>query len=299
MDFAHEQLFGRYRGGYADPNLEDSFDDDNMNGGGDEGELTDFFKGGIKDEEKSSYTVKTVSDGSFEGGRYISATPGGAARKAATAIFRHIDTESGVRAQSKSAKRAKIPINTALAKLYNKKNPIKNITFVILRIDRNDLRKYFAYTAVREKIAPKTIKKNDENGNPIVITSKVTVKPTELPEEYKAENKQFQKVKAAKARAIKDKEEGKKPARKPRAAAKAKGEAKAKKPAAAKKAAKGKGVPSLADIVKALTVSSPVAPAKKPAKTPRAAKKPAAPKAKKAAAPKAKKTGGDGYCSFF
>jgi len=293
MDFAHEQLFGRYRGGYANAELEDNFDD-NMNG---EDKFEDFFRGGIKDEEKSSYTVKTVSDGSFEGGRYISATPGGAARKAATAIFRHIDTESGVRAQSKSAKRAKIPINAVLAKIYTKKNPIKDITFVILRIDRNDLRKYFAYTAVREKIAPKEIKKNDENGNPIVITSKVTVKPTELPEEYKAENKQFQKVKAAKARAIKDKEEGKKPARKPRAATKAKGEAKAKKPAAAKKAAKGKGVPSLADIVKALTISSPVAPAKKPAKTPRGAKKPAAPKAKKA--PKGKKTGGDGYCSFF
>jgi hypothetical protein len=297
------EQFGNYRGGYQ--NNDYSNDETALDG------EDNFFVGGIKDEEKSSYTVSHVSDGTFEGGYYISATPGGAAKKAATAIFRHIDMETGVRPPSKSEKRIHVPINTALAKIYNKRNPISEISFVILRIDRNDLRKYFAYDAVRERLKDKTVEYTDAKGNikTIDINFKITVTKGKLDEELVKENKKFQKVKAAKVRAVKDKEEGKKPARKPRAP---KGEAKPKKAASAKKAASGKkaapkksnkkGAPTLADIVKALSSSPTEVKPKKSAKKP-AAKKPAAkkPAAKKSAAKKSakKSTTGGGFCSFF
>lgn len=303
----HGNLFTNYKGGTPP----DEYDDMALDTTSDE----TFFTGGIKDEEKSSYTVTHVSDGTFEGGYYISATPGGAAKKAATSIYRHIDMETGVRPPSKSDKRIPVPINTALAKFYNKRNPISEISFVILRIDRNDLRKYFAYNAVREHIDPIPVYYKDANGKklakPIMITSKITVTKGTLDEELVQENKKFQKVKAAKVRAVKDKEEGKKPARKPRAP---KGEAKPKKAASAKKATPKKstknGAPTLADIVKALSSSpSEVKPkksakksaAKKSAAKKSAAKKPAAkkPAAKKSAAKKSAKKSGGGFCSFF
>lgn len=301
-------------GGYGDDELYDG----EFSGGYNNSQVTDgFFSGGVKDEDKSSYTVKEVSDGSFEGGYYISSSPGGAARKAATAIFRHIDIESGVRPQSKSSKRNHVPVSAALSKIYGKQNPIKEVSFVILRIDRNDLRKYFAYTAVREKLRGKVVpyKTVDARGRETVkeikIDYKITVKRNELPEQYASENKRFKNTKVAKQRAVE------------RATARANGEVvkrapakkTAKKTAAkkapAKKAAAPKSekktkkstAPTLADIIKSLSRSGDAKPAKKSAaKKPAAAKK--APAAKKAAAKKpaakktAKKTGG-GYCSFF
>lgn len=299
-------LLGGY--GYGEYDNED----DNYTTGGYDKPVTDgFFSGGVKDEDKSSYTVKEVSDGSFEGGYYISSSPGGAARKAATAIFRHIDIESGVRPQSKSSKRNHVPVSAALSKIYGKQNPIKEVSFVILRIDRNDLRKYFAYTAVREKLRGKVVpyKTVDARGRETIkeikIDYKITVKRNELPDQYESENKRFKNTKVAKKRAVE------------RATARANGEvvkrAPAKKTVAkktpAKKAAapksekktKKSAAPTLADIIKSLSRSGDTKPAKKSAAKKPAAKKPAAKKtaAKKPAAKKtAKKTGG-GYCSFF
>jgi len=303
-------------GGYA----EDGELNDELYGGYNNSQVTDgFFSGGVKDEEKSSYTVKEVSDGSFEGGYYISSSPGGAARKAATAIFRHVDIESGVRPQSKSSKRNHVPVSAALSKIYGKQNPIKEVSFVILRIDRNDLRKYFAYTAVREKLRGKVVpyKTVDARGRETIkeikIDYKITVKRNELPEQYASENKRFKNTKVAKQRAVErataraNGEVVKRaPAKKTAAKKTAAKKAPAKKAAAPKseKKTKKSAAPTLADIIKSLSRSGDDAkPAKKSAsKKPSASKK--APAAKKAAAKKpaakktAKKTGG-GYCSFF
>jgi hypothetical protein len=79
----------------------------------------DFFAGGAKDANERSFTVVKASVGSFEGGRFISTSAYNAAKKAATAVFRHVDIESGVtkpRKQASTTKNVKeITVDKSLA----------------------------------------------------------------------------------------------------------------------------------------------------------------------------------------
>ena len=291
----------------------------------------DFFAGGAKAANERSFTVVKASVGSFEGGRFISTSAYNAAKKAATAVFRHVDIESGVtnpRKQASTTKNVKeITVDKSLAAKF-KRNPMSEVEIVLYRTDRQNAHKYYAYTAVREKIDnPQVVERVNQDGKTakVVFQYKINIKPTELDEEYTEKNVQLSKEFNAAKRALKrrDANEGKAPkaakaAKAPKAAKKitvddiiksltvkptkaakpAKAAAKpakaAAKPAkAAAKPAKAAKLVTVDDIIKSLS-------AKPVAKAPKGEKKPkAAPKGeKKGKAPRKALYGGN-YCSFF
>lgn len=298
----------------ADLDYGNLFTNKNYGGGDDEDEdafdSEDFFAGGKMGDNDYSYSVVKATVGSYVGGSFVATTSTGAAKKAATAILRHVDIESGVKQQNASEKRHPIEVNKALVKRY-KANPVANFSFILERHSRTKSeRKFFAYKVERTKLdEPKEFTRGVE----FTLDYEVKVHKDVLPEEYVEQNKEFLKLKNAKKRAEKAKEaraNGEVKARKPRArkaaaeedkpkkATKKAAEGAAKKPkkTAAKKAEQS-GSPSLQDILEVLS-RKPAAAAPKKEKKP-AAKKPAAkkPAAKKPAAKKATK--GGGYCSFF
>ncbi len=270
--------------------------------GGEDDELNDFFggyndynaddnaeivliDGGSKKENERTFSVESSNVGSpsYEGGRFISTSAYNASKKAATAIFRHVDNQMGIVKGDKKKGKAS-------------KNHVKKVVFILYRHDKKNPVKYYKYEAERvqaDKPVPVKIILNKGTANEEVKTinfsQSVTVRPLDLDEEYVNRNKEAQKEFAAKKRAQKKKEEDKlNPEKKTR---------KTKKPAApkAKKVAapKAKKVASIQDIIKALSVT----PKKKAEKKPKAAAKKPKAAAKKPKA--AKKVSGGGYCSFF
>jgi hypothetical protein len=168
---------------------------------------------------------------------------------------------------------------------------MSEVEIVLYRTDRQNAHKYYAYTAVREKIDnPQVVERVNANGKTakVVFQYKINVKPSELDEEYKEKNAQLSKEFNSTKRALKrrDANEGK-----PVKAAKAPKAPKAAKAAKAPKAAKAAKAPkkiTVDDIIKSLTVKPTKA--TKPAKAAKAPKAPKAAKAAKAAkAPKAAK----------
>ena len=295
---------------------EQNFTDYNTHGGGDEEEdidevvQDDFFAGGAKAVNERSFTVEKADIGSFSGGRFISTSSYNAAKKAATAIFRHIDVESGVakpRKQAASTKNGReVTVNRTLAQRYTKKNPVSQITFVLHRIDRQNPQKYYAYTAERLHASkPKIIRRGDVD---VAFNHVITVKQSDLSDDYVALNAQLSKdFNAAKRAAKRRAENPDKPlkARKPKAP-KAPKAAKAAKAAKAPKAAKAAKAAKAPKAAKKITVADIIKSSSMPAKP---VKAPKAPKAPKTAKPKtAKKTTGKaprkalfggGSCSFF
>ena len=305
----------------------DYFNDFKQNGGGEDNEdelndqldNNDFFAGGAKDKNERSFTVEKASVGSFTGGRFVSTSAYNAAKKAATAVFRHIDVESGVakpRKQAATTKNARdVGVNPALAKKYTKKSPASEVTIVLHRIDRQNAQKYYAYTATRLRAERPIVVERTANGKTVSVSFNftVSVKPAELHQDYVAMNAELSKEFNAAKRAAKRRAEN---PDKPVKARKPKAEKAAKAPKAPK-AAKGEKKLTVASIIKALSKSSEAAKAPKAPKAPKAAKAPKAPKAKapkakapKAKAPKAPKAKapkakapkglfGGGSCSFF
>jgi hypothetical protein len=305
----------------------DYFNDFKHNGGGEDDfeeslnvEEQDFFAGGAKDKNERSFTVEKASIGSFSGGRFISTSAYNAAKKAATAVFRHIDVESGVakpRKQAATTKNGKeVVVNRTLAQKYSKKNPVSEVNIVLHRIDRLNAQKYYAYTATRLRAERPIVIPRTANGKTVNVSFNFTisVKPAELSANYAAMNAELAKeFNAAKRAAKRRAANGDKPvkARKPKAEKAPKAPKAAKAPKAKKaaktpkaKAAKGKKI-TVEDIIKQLsapktkTVKAPKTKAAKAPKT-KAAK---APKAKTPKTKTAKKTPkglfGGGSCSFF
>ena len=284
------QFFGRRSGGG-----DDDIEGDDFNGGSrhnrrsyyksggnaDTTEGDNFFAGGGKKENERSFTVHHASVGTFSGGRFISSSASGAAKKAASAIFRCLDVEMGFKKNAKNAK--PVPQNSALKAKYGKKRVV-SVSFVLYRTDRKNPNKYYAYDATRTVFdRPEII---ERAGATIKISQKIDVKKGELSADLHAENKAAQKKRADVKRKARDVEAG--VVRKPRKAAK-KPKAAAKKP----KGAKGAKKITINDIIKSL--SKPPA-AGKPKKT-KAAKKTRA--AKKPRSGKKSATTGGGNCSFF
>ncbi len=299
----HQNTFADYNrggGGYDDVEDVEDVDDEVL-------DTNDFFAGGAKAVNERSFTVENANIGSFSGGRFISTSSYNAAKKAATAIFRHIDVESGVakpRKQAASTKNGReVVVNRLLAQRFTKKNPATQISFVLHRIDRQNPQKYYAYTAERvHAVKPKSIQRGDTK---VTFNYLITVKQSTLSEEYVARNTELSKeFNAAKRAAKRRAENADKPpkARKPKApkapkAAKAPKAPKAAKAAKAAKAPKAAKKITVADIIKSLSVPS------KPVKAPKAkaaAKPKTAAKAKKTTgkAPRKALFGG-GSCSFF
>jgi len=278
------QFFGNRRGG-APGEDDDEKDNDIFGGEGPTYSNDDFFAGGGKKEYERSFTVHHTSVGSYNDGRFISASASGAAKKAASAIFRRLDVETGLKKNPKNAK--PVPQNSALKAKYGKK-PILQVSFVLYRIDRKNPNKYYAYTATRVVFdRPEVISRG---GATIKITQKIDVKKGQLSAELEAENKAAQKKRAEVKRKARDAEAGvvRKP-RKAKAAKKPKAEKKPKTEKAAKKSKAAKGSPkklTINDIIKSLSKPPSAGKVKKT----KAAKKPKAAK---------KTTGGSGYCSFF
>ena len=285
-----------YNGGSDDFFDEDYLDEDE--GGEDEDE--DFFGGAGKkkrssstsakkadDSSKHSFSVASVDIGSYEGGHFVSSTATNAAKKAATAIFRHIDLESGAAKAPKNAKGETkvVAVNSGLKAKYGSK-PIANVAvhFVILRKERKSLPKYYAYVAKRIKLSNPVQTKKAGNRPAIKYEYKVELKADKLSAKFEAENEEFKKAynaaKRAKKAAVEKKE---KKAAAPKKTA-------APKKAATKKTSSGKSTPkkgkkvsnaNLDDIIKALSNSSKRAAAPKPKKA--APKRATSPKPKKAA----------------
>ena len=316
MNHFNDATFNYKRGGYSEMIKDDMYDNgtEEFNNIEDGIKHEDFFAGGAKGANERSFTVVNASFGSFEGGRFISTSAYNAAKKAATAVFRHVDVESGVtkpRKQAKTTKNVKeIEVDKSLAAKF-KKSPISQVEFVLYRTDRQNAHKYYAYTAVREKISnPKTVERVNADGKTarVVFQYTVSVKPSELDEEYVQKNAQLSKEFNATKRALKRREANDgKPVKAPKAkAAKAPKKItvdeiiksltvkpKAAKPAKAAKAAKPAKAAKLItvdDIIKSL--SKPIA--AKGAKKPKAAKG----AAKKGKAPRKALYGGNS-CSFF
>lgn len=337
-DFFDEDFFGR------DGNGDGDGDDDESNS--ESGDDDANFFGGARKKSKSSssgskkatdvsskhsFSVAHVSIGSYEGGHFVSSTATNAAKKAATAIFRHIDLESGAVSPPKTAKGEvkSVKIDAKLKALYGKK-PITGVkvNFVILRKERKSLPKYYAYYAIRTKLASPVKTAKVGNRPAIKYEYKVELKKSELPAQYKAENEEFKKAynaakKAKKAAVEKKEKKATAPKKTTTKKTTAKKDATPKKTASPKKASNVK----LDDIIKALSNSSAKtkkAPATKkdapkPKKSPTkkaAPKRSASPKPKKSPAkkaapkrsaspkPKAKKgakkvSGGGDFCSFF
>ena len=307
--------------GYEDDDFfdEDYLDEDNGSDGTDEDAFEEDFFGGARkkksssaskskspknddDKTKHSFSVVHVDIGSFEGGHFVSSTATNAAKKAATAIFRHIDIESGVAKPPKNAKgeTKSVSVNSQLKAKYGKspiasaKNPIH---FVILRKERKSLPKNYAYTAVRIKLSNPVETKKTGTRPAIKYEYKIQLKKVELPEKYKRENEDYKKeynaAKRAKKAAVEKKAAPKKAAPKRAASPKP-------KKAGPKKV--GLNEVTLNDVIRSLTNTAPKP--KKVAPKKAAPKRSASPKPKKAAAPKktaAKKAmkGGSGFCSFF
>ena len=300
----------------------DYFNDFKHNGGGEDEENgmdmnmdeADFFAGGAKDKSERSFTVEKANIGSFSGGRFVSTSAYNAAKKAATAVFRHIDVESGVAKPRKQAATTKngrdVAVNRTLAQKYTKKNPVSEITFVLHRIDRQNAQKYYAYTATRLRADRPIVIPRTANGKTVNVSFNFTisVKPAELSADYVAMNAELAKeFNAAKRAAKRRAANGDKPvkARKPKAA-------KAAKAAKAPKAAKGKKI-TIEDIIKDLSAPKTKAMKTKKMTVNDIIKELSAPKAKapKAKAPKAKTPKakgakkapkglfGGGSCSFF
>ena len=276
-DLLAEQLYGgKYNRYGGEPEDADDVDEDFFAGGYGDDKAEDIMQlGGAKKENEVTFCVESASVGTYEGGRFVSTSAYNAAKKAATAIFRHND---------KSAKGGK--------------KAAKTIQFILYRNDRKKAVKYYSYEATRV-VADKPLEvkryvnKGTSNQKVITIkfTQKVSLKTLDLTAEYENKNKEEQKVFAAKKRAAKRKAEAAanpdKKQRKPKAAAKTK---KSSKPA------------SVEDLIKALTVSGEKKKSKA-VKKPKAEKKSKAEKKPKSAAAKKPKTkkgmSGGGYCSFF
>ena len=291
---------------------EDYSDEDNS-------EDEDFFGGAGKkkrpsraspakkadDSSKHSFSVAYVDTGSYEGGHFVSSTATNAAKKAATAIFRHIDLESGAAKPPKTAKGETkvVKIDSRLKDKYGKK-PISGVAvhFVLLRKERKSLPKYYAYVAKRVKLSNPVETKKVGNRPAIKYEYKVELKADKLSAKFEAENEEFKKAYNAAKRSKKaavEKKEKKAAAPKKTAVKKpAAKKAAAPKKAAAKKTSSGKSTPKkgkkvtgvdLDDIIKALSnPSGKKVAAPKRATSPKPAKK-AAPK--RATSPKpAKKT---------
>lgn len=274
---------GLYGGNADDYNYdaEDAEDnEDNFFAGGNP-EDTLYKLGGAKQENENTFCVESANVGSYQGGRFVSTSAYNASKKAATAIFKHIDKEMGITKQDKG-KAAKG------AKGTTKKQHVKKIEFVLYRHDKKKPVKYYKYEAERVQadvpvVVDRVINKGTSKEKKVRITfsQKVSVHPLELDAEYVERNKEEQKIFSAKKRAAKRKEEAaanpEKKQRKPKAAAKAKPSVK-----------KTKKVASIEDVIKALSV-----PSKKTEKKSKAEKK-----AKDAKKPK-KVVKGGGFCSFF
>ena len=325
--------------GYEDDDFfdEDYLDEDNSSDGTDEDAFEEDFFGGARkkksssaskskspknddDKTKHSFSVVHVDIGSFEGGHFVSSTATNAGKKAATAIFRHIDIESGVAKPPKNAKgeTKSVSVNSQLKAKYGK-SPIASarnpIHFVILRKERKSLPKNYAYTAVRIKLSNPVETKKTGTRPAIKYEYKIQLKKVELPEKYKRENEDYKKeynaAKRAKKAAVEKKAAPKKAAPKkaaPKRAASPKPKKAAPKRAASPKPKKagpkkvGLNEVTLNDVIRSLTNTAPKP--KKVAPKKAAPKRSASPKPKKAAAPKktaAKKAmkGGSGFCSFF
>ena len=332
-DFYTENLFKRMNGGRSHD--EDYYDEDEVYDEDEDSDVSeeDFFAGGANDKNQFSFTVEKAFTGTYEGGRFISKDANGAAKKASTAIFRHLDIELGIAKNRKVATTTvnaiPVAINTDLIRKHGKQ-PINNVSFILERTDREKPKKYYSYTATRIKlddpaVVKRAVKKSDDDapvgkgkGKKDVVTItfnyKVKIETNELPEEYMAKNLEFRK-KAAKKRA--DKRRAENPDDYPVT------ERKTRKPRAAAKKVKAT---SVEEIIKALT--SPVKQTRKtkvaaedkaPRKTKVAAEGKAPRKTKVAAEDKAprktkvaaegegkaprkaltKKTTGGGFCSFF
>jgi hypothetical protein len=344
MDGFKEQFYGA--GNYDD---EDFFDEDYLREDGkdeddedDEAdEANDFFGGGRKkrttsrgsgsakksadSSSKHSFSVAHVDIGSYEGGHFVSSTATNAAKKAATAIFRHIDLQSGAAKPGKNAKgeTKSVKVDAGLKAKYGKK-PITGVAvhFVLFRNERKSLSKYYAYVAKRTKLSSAAKGPVDKNGKVVKYEYKVQLKKADLPAKYQALNEELKKEHNAK-KAKKAAAEKKAANPKPKKAAAPKKTGAVKKP----RAKKATNV-TLDDIIKSLSGSAskraaspkPKKAAAKKATSPKpkkaAAKKATSPKPKKAAAPKTKKAtspkpkkaapkkakamkGGSGFCSFF
>jgi hypothetical protein len=281
------QFFGNRQGGGVD---DDDYNDETGHNNASDSRGDDFFAGGGKKENERSFTVHHTSVGTFTDGRFISSSASGAAKKAASAIFRRLDVEMGLKKNPKNAK--PVAQNSALKAKYGKKHVLQ-VSFVLYRIDRKNPNKYYAYTATRVVFdRPEVISRG---GATIKISQKIDVKKGQLSAELQAENKAAQKKRAEVKRKARDVEAG--VVRKPRKAAK--GAKKAKAPKAAKKAKTAKKADhaspkklTINDIIKSL--SKP--PISGKVKKTKAAKKP---KAEKKAKRAKKTTGGSGFCSFF
>jgi len=304
-----------------DSSDEDSFDDDDFFGGARKKKSNSRKSASPKKSadasSKHSFSVAHVEIGSYEGGHFVSSTATNAAKKAATAIFRHIDLQSGAAKPGKNAK-TDVKVDAGLKAKYGKK-PITGVAvhFILFRNERKSLSKYYAYVAKRTKLTSAAKGPVDKDGKQVKYEYKVELKKSDLPAKYQTLNEQHKKdnnAKKAKKAAAEKKAANPKP-KKATAPKKATG---AKKAAAPKKvvAKKVKGT-TLNDIIKALSGTAPkpkkataakkaAAPKKtspKRAASPKPKKSPAkkaSPKPKKAAAPKkAAMKGGSGFCSFF
>ena len=300
----------------------DLFNDDFFAGGNSENvdnSDTLYKLGGSKQENERTFCVEEVNIGSYKGGRFVSTSAYNAAKKAATAIFRHIDIETGLVKPKKSSSSLKLKhhnvannvamVNNALKKLYGNKR-VNTVVFILCRHDKKNPVKYYKYEAVRSTnpdgpvTVERTINKGTSRQKTITITfnQTVSIHPVPLDDEYVAMNKEAQKEYAAAKRAAKVKAEN--PEKKVKATKKtAEKKVKAPKKTAEKKV-KASKTATIDDIIRSLSASPKKKAEKKPkaaaAKKPKAAaeKKPKAAAAKKPKAA-AKKVKGGGYCSFF
>lgn len=263
---------------------EDVDDEDNLYGGyyaddnNKENTLANMYAettGGAKlEEDDNTYTIAHSSTG-YTGGRYVSKTASGAAKKAGTTIF-------------KSMKGSKKPVRSG-----NTDKTIHEAFVVLERTRQGKCKKYYAYELEHILLGtPKVVTiKYDKNGNKLSgknapelkYNYKTTAKKAELPDEFVELNKEAKKKYAAAKKVQKAKENGEvpKPKRKTPAAAK-----KPKKAPAPKNPKKTTAAKDKADTVDKILKSIVAQKKKAPKQSP-----------KKRAAPK-KKTGG-GYCSFF
>lgn len=270
-------LYGYARNGPNGSNGDDDNDEDFFAGGSPDEDVSDLVKiGGSKQENERTFSVEFSNAGSpsYEGGRFISTSSYNAAKKAATAIFKHLDTQMGLVKGDKKK---------------GKSNHVKKVEFILYRHDKKNPVKYYRYGAERVQadkpvIVERVINKGSSNPKVVKIafSQSVSIKRLNLSEEYILRNKEAQKEFNAKKRALKKKEEAKlNPEKKTRKARKT------KKPASMR-------IASIQDVVDALSVSPKKAATKKPKAAKKATKKAAAKKPKAA-----KKVSGGGYCSFF
>ena len=252
--------------------------------------------GGAKlDETDNTYVIAHSNEG-YTGSRYTSKTPSGAAKKAASTIFKKM----------RGSKK-----DSAISR-----DRVVRSTFIVLeRTRQGKCKRFYAYDVDQIQLAePKVIRpRTDKDGNrlsqarestkgSIVYKYKTVAKVAVLPPAYLEANKEASKKFAAAKRAKIAKENGepvkkRKPAaKKEKKAAAPKKEKKAKKTAAATKKA------TVDQLLLALTgKTSPAAKKGKKAAAPKKEKKAASPKkSPKARKPRAKKdVAGGGYCSFF